>query len=167
MSHQAVLEKMHRSSLTASQYLCLTSPFHRKIFELNTMQVCPPGLHIMLGIFTKMFHWLEALCCQLDLELASHTTDFDSINFSRYSQALQRLPLLQEDHETAFTGRGSNICGLSSWRGKPSCCGSFEAIWYKKETSEGTCTVHHYATCTIVFKLVQYRKQKWRNAQQL
>ena len=102
MSHQAVLEKMHRSSLTASQYLFLTSPFHRKInliFELNTMQVCPPGLHIMLGIFTKMFHWLEALCCQLDLELASHTTDYDSIKFSKYSQALQRLPLLQEDLE--------------------------------------------------------------------
>ena len=29
MSHQAVLEKMHRSSLTASQYLFLTSPFHK------------------------------------------------------------------------------------------------------------------------------------------
>ena len=33
----------------------------------------------------------------------------------------------------------------------------------KKEISEG----NHYTTCTIVFKLVQYRKQKWRNAQQL
>ena len=65
------------------------------------MQVCPPGLHIMLGIFTKMLHLLEALCCQLDLELASHTTDFDSFNFSKYSQALQRLPLLQGDLETA------------------------------------------------------------------
>ncbi|KAL5487179.1 hypothetical protein EMCRGX_G019751 [Ephydatia muelleri] len=64
-------------------------------------QVCPPGLHIMLGIFTKMFHLLEALCCQLDLELASRTTDFDSSNFSKYSQALQRLPLLQGDLKTA------------------------------------------------------------------
>ena len=55
----------------------------------------------MLGIFTKMFHLLEALCCQLDLELASHTTDFDSSNFSKYSQALQRLPLLQGDLKNA------------------------------------------------------------------
>ncbi|KAL5491856.1 hypothetical protein EMCRGX_G017221 [Ephydatia muelleri] len=55
----------------------------------------------MLGIFTKMFHLLEALCCQLDLELASRTTDFDSSNFSKYSQALQRLPLLQGDLKTA------------------------------------------------------------------
>ena len=85
-SHQAVLEKMHRSS---------------QLFEFNTMQVCPPGLHIMLGIFTKMFHLLEALCCQLDFELASCTTDFDSSNFSKYSQALQRLPLLQGDLKTA------------------------------------------------------------------
>ncbi|KAL5477300.1 hypothetical protein EMCRGX_G024078 [Ephydatia muelleri] len=65
----------------------------------NCISVCPPGLHIMLGIFTKMFHLLKALCCQLDLELASHTitTDF---NFSKYSQALQRLPLLQGDLKT-------------------------------------------------------------------
>ena len=45
------------------------------------MQVCPPGLHIMLGLFTKMFHLLEALWCQLDLELASHTTEFDYFQF--------------------------------------------------------------------------------------
>ena len=65
------------------------------------MQVCPPGLHIMLGIFTKMFHLLEALCCQLDLELARQTTDFDPSSFSKYSQALQRLPVLQADLENA------------------------------------------------------------------
>ena len=59
------------------------------------MHICPPGLHITLGIFTKM------LCCQLDLELASHTNDSDSSKFSNYSQALQRLPLLQGDLETA------------------------------------------------------------------
>ncbi|KAL5463678.1 hypothetical protein EMCRGX_G032597 [Ephydatia muelleri] len=50
---------------------------------------------------SQMFHLLEALCCQLDLELASRTTDFDSSNFSKYSQALQRLPLLQGDLKTA------------------------------------------------------------------
>ena len=55
----------------------------------------------MLGIFTKMFHLLKALCYQLDLELASHTTDFDSSNFSKYNQALQRLPFLQGDLKTA------------------------------------------------------------------
>eukprot|EP00731_Ephydatia_muelleri_P011996 Em0006g890a len=49
---------------------CISEP----IFDIPVSQVCPPGLHIMLGIFTKMFHLLEALCCQLDLELTSQTT---------------------------------------------------------------------------------------------
>ena len=44
----------------------------------------------------------EALCCQLqDLELTSQTTDFVASSFPKYSQALQRLPLLQADFETA------------------------------------------------------------------
>ena len=38
---------------------------------------------------------LEAVCSLLDLELANRTTDVDSSSFSKYSQALQRLPLLQ------------------------------------------------------------------------
>ena len=44
---------------------------------------------------------LEAVYSQLDLELANHTTDVDSSSFSKYSQALQRLPLLQVDLENA------------------------------------------------------------------
>ncbi|KAL5494188.1 hypothetical protein EMCRGX_G015471 [Ephydatia muelleri] len=44
---------------------------------------------------------LEAVCSQLDLELANHTTDVNSSSFSKYSQALQRLPLLQVDLENA------------------------------------------------------------------
>ena len=56
----------------------------------------------MLGIFTKLFHLLEALCCQLDLELASLTTEFDSSNFSKYSEALQILPSLQAELEEAW-----------------------------------------------------------------
>ena len=55
----------------------------------------------MLGIFTKLFHMLEAVCSQPDLELANHTTDVNSSSFSKYSQALQRLPLLQVDLENA------------------------------------------------------------------
>ena len=54
----------------------------------------------MLGIFTKLFHLLEALCCQLDLDLAHHTTDVDSSSFCKYSQALQRLPLLHTELES-------------------------------------------------------------------
>ena len=93
-----------------------------QVFELNTMQVCPPGLHIILGIFTKCWklyvvNWIWNWHL---IQLISTLS-----NFSKYSQALQRLPLLQGDLKTdsAFTGSvaaSSNICGLSSWRGKPS-----------------------------------------------
>eukprot|EP00731_Ephydatia_muelleri_P015745 Em0009g169a len=45
--------------------------------------------------------WKLYACCQLDLELTSQITDFDSSSFSKYSQVLQRLPLFQADLETA------------------------------------------------------------------
>ncbi|KAL5486984.1 hypothetical protein EMCRGX_G019533 [Ephydatia muelleri] len=59
--------------------------------------VCPPGLHITLGIFTKLFHLLEAAC------LALHTTGFTrpSSSFSKYSQELQNLSFLQAEVEKA------------------------------------------------------------------
>ena len=56
----------------------------------------------MLGIFTKLFHLLDTLCCQLDLELASLTTEFDSSNFYKYSEALQILLSLQAELEEAW-----------------------------------------------------------------
>eukprot|EP00731_Ephydatia_muelleri_P009823 Em0005g409a len=73
------------------------------IFNIPVSQVCPPGLHITLGIFTKLFHLLEAACHQLDLELALHTTDFTgpSSSFSKYSQELQNLSFLQAELEKA------------------------------------------------------------------
>ena len=35
------------------------------------IQVCPPGLHIALGVFLKHFTSLEAACHQLDVKAAS------------------------------------------------------------------------------------------------
>ncbi|KAL5494514.1 hypothetical protein EMCRGX_G015864 [Ephydatia muelleri] len=70
-------------------YNCISPP----IFDIPVSQVCPPGLHITLGIFTKMFNLLEAVCCNLDLELALHATDVDSSSFSEYSLELQNLSL--------------------------------------------------------------------------
>ena len=48
-----------------------------------------------------MFTLLEAVCCNLDLELALHATDVDSSSFSKYSLELQNLPLLQAELEEA------------------------------------------------------------------
>eukprot|EP00731_Ephydatia_muelleri_P014464 Em0008g184a len=78
-------------------YNCISPP----IFDIPVSQVCPPGLHITLGILTKMFSLLEAVCCNLDLELALHATDVDSSSFSKYSLELQNLPLLQAELEEA------------------------------------------------------------------
>ncbi|KAL5510748.1 hypothetical protein EMCRGX_G006349 [Ephydatia muelleri] len=78
-------------------YNCISPP----IVDIPVSQVCPPGLHITLGIFTKMFNLLEAVCCNLDLELALHATDVDSSSFSKYSLELQNLPLLQAELEEA------------------------------------------------------------------
>ena len=48
-----------------------------------------------------MFTLLEAVCCNLDLELALHATDVDSSSFSKYSLELQNLPLLLAELEEA------------------------------------------------------------------
>ena len=48
-----------------------------------------------------MFNLLEAVCCNLDLELALHATYVDSSSFSKYSLELQNLPLLQAELEEA------------------------------------------------------------------
>eukprot|EP00731_Ephydatia_muelleri_P006799 Em0003g1047a len=81
----------------------VSSQNNPSILEQLTCQVCPPGLHITLGIFTKLFHLLEAACHQLDLELALHITDFTgpSSSFSKYSQELQNLSFLQAELEKA------------------------------------------------------------------
>ena len=69
-----------------------------QLFELNTMQVCPPGLHVMLG---------SSLRCSIcwKLYVVNWIWNWHLIQListlSKYTQALQRLPLLQGDLETA------------------------------------------------------------------
>ena len=61
---------------------CRIVPINIKWFivtYVSYLPICPPGLHITLGILTKMFNLLEAVCCNLDLELALHATNVDSI----------------------------------------------------------------------------------------
>lgn len=61
--------------------------------------MCPPGLHISLGIFYKIWCLLEEGCHELDLELAkrsSHTpTDPDT--FQQYSALVKKLTHLREN----------------------------------------------------------------------
>ena len=48
-----------------------------------------------------MYNLLDAVCCNLDLELALHATDVVSSSFSKYSLELQNLPLLQAETQQA------------------------------------------------------------------
>ena len=65
----------------------------------HTYQVCPPGLHITLGIFTKIFELLEDECHTLDMELALYSREDAHFTFSTYSEALQKLRMLQAELE--------------------------------------------------------------------
>ena len=74
-------------------HTCVSNIVHITHMHHLNRSACPPGLHITLGIFTKMFNLQEAVCCNLDLELALHATDVDSSSISKYSLELPNLPL--------------------------------------------------------------------------
>ena len=65
-------------------------------FKLH--QVCPPGLHITLGIFYRLWCLLEAECHELDLELPICTspTPADRESFQKYSTHAKKLAHLKE-----------------------------------------------------------------------
>ena len=65
---------------------------------LASLQVSPPGLHISLGIFFRLFTLLEDECHKLDvihsLSLQGSTAGF---TFNRYTSALRRQTTLRDN----------------------------------------------------------------------
>ena len=62
-----------------------------------------PGLHITLGIFYRLFTLLELSCHQLDLELAQHASQPDTLHsFRLYSAAIHNLEKLNEACSTGI-----------------------------------------------------------------
>ena len=56
-----------------------------------------PGLHISLGVFYRLFTLLETEAHQLDLELAQHSSQPDSLHSVKlYSGAVHKLAELRE-----------------------------------------------------------------------
>ena len=106
----------------------------------------------------------------LDLELTSQTTDFDSSSFSKYSQALPRLPLLQADLETAQHAHDvlqqvAPYVALVHGKKNPLAVDLLKQSAAKKEISEGTCkSLSNMHNC---IQVSYNRKQKWPNAQQM
>ena len=70
---------------------------------MHLLQVCPPGLHISLGIFYKMWCLIEEGCHQLDLELATRIshTPHDRQSFQEYSSLVRKLRELREKRMSA------------------------------------------------------------------
>ena len=73
-------------------------------------QVCPPALHITLGVFYSLFTLFERECHQLDLTTALHTSSAPGPaleSFRSYSKALQevhRITDLIEEERSGLNG---------------------------------------------------------------
>ena len=65
-----------------------------------------PGLHLLLGIFNRLFNLLEAACQTLDIQLAAmdSATGMGGTSFQQYAAVLKQLLQLKEQH-TAQTAR--------------------------------------------------------------
>nr|XP_054764922.1 uncharacterized protein LOC129271647 [Lytechinus pictus] len=78
----------------------------KPLFRIPLNQICPPGLHLSLGIFLKHFNALEHQCHALDLEAASILASGDIRNsddaFSRFitkKQLTKKISELEEEHK--------------------------------------------------------------------
>ena len=58
--------------------------------------MCPPGLHITLGIFLRLFVLLEDACHQLDLSASLQGSDCGP-SYERYSAALHKLTNIKDE----------------------------------------------------------------------
>jgi len=104
--------RMPRPSIMSSTSRHLISPYlrylqvqyqlHTKLWQFLSLtwspyKVCPPGLHISLGIFQRLFDLLEAECHNLDLQYAEHyNMAGDPTSFAEYARNVQQLASLQK-----------------------------------------------------------------------
>ena len=62
--------------------------------------MCPPGLHITLGIFFRLFCLLEDECHKLDLKVATESSAAEGgPSYSRHVDSLKTLMKLKDDLE--------------------------------------------------------------------
>lgn len=55
-----------------------TFPYYQLCFFFSSLQVCPPGLHISLGLFLKHYNSMEKACHQLDLKTVAYLAPQDN-----------------------------------------------------------------------------------------
>ena len=59
--------------------------------------MCPPGLHITLGIFLRLFVLLENACHELDLTAHMQGTEDCGPSYRRFAAALEQLTKLKDE----------------------------------------------------------------------
>lgn len=85
-----------RSVQYKKQQQCYTTVF-------LSPQVCPPGLHITLGIFLRLFVLLETECHKLDL--AMHVQGSDSgPSYDKYAAVLEQQTELKDEQHSLKDG---------------------------------------------------------------
>ncbi|KAL5515787.1 hypothetical protein EMCRGX_G001007 [Ephydatia muelleri] len=97
----AHLQGMQWRQYTIKLFMCGDYEFITRMYGLSGASGLPPGLHITLGIFTKLYGLLEDECHALDLELALLSSEEAHSSFDTYSQELQMLRSLQSDLKQA------------------------------------------------------------------
>lgn len=81
-----------------------------------------PGLHISLGIIYRLFTLLESSFHQLDLELAQHASQPDTLHsFKLYSAAIHKLEKLNEAQSTGIeeADAAKQLASYLTLRGMP------------------------------------------------
>ena len=69
-----------------------------------TLQVCPPGLHLSLGIFQRLFDLMEEECHLLDLKTSTITSDYVNANtFDAYIKTKTAIKTLEEEKKSLLT----------------------------------------------------------------
>ena len=110
------------------------------------MQVCPPGLHLSLGIFCRCFKLIETACRALDMQLASESSLTSNIRmvagptYTTYVSQVRAVNKLKEEcqalmEEARTLDEVANFLAVS-----PTMIEDFEADplveTLKKETKE-------------------------------
>ena len=66
---------------------------------LWSLQVCIPGLHLLLGIFNRLWTLLEDTCTQLDLRMAEANTGGSGVSGSTFQRYLQQRSSLRSQRD--------------------------------------------------------------------
>ena len=66
--------------------------------HISLSQVCPPYLHILLGVTQKHHHLLESFCHELDLNVARDLAkrDFEADKTTKFGNDVSQLQTLKQ-----------------------------------------------------------------------